>query len=343
MRYEPTIDAQNQPDWNMYLTPGPKAYAEFAAAHGKRRAAKTINESEVQDQQSRRRQFAPHERRSKLEPVAPSATIDPTHVAEFLNRGVTEKKARELLLHLKPGQDALAQLELGDQLMNKNPGKYTNPSGFYIHLVEENTPLPKGFETKAQKKKREAEEQRRGDERRAQLELEAEYEWYRDAEIDRFIAALDPAEIGIIREAKREEMATKYQNAWIIDKFSESETRHELAKRVPLMTIDEFKIKREQGSVPSAQNPDPFIEDIDPDEFVVSPHEETAVDRPATSPSTGTHPAAGERREPTREVQDVARNLSASEPSTSQPLKIQLVAQPPQEVAGTESIEPNAA
>jgi hypothetical protein len=34
VKYEPTMDAQNQPDWIMYLKPGPKALAEFAAAHG---------------------------------------------------------------------------------------------------------------------------------------------------------------------------------------------------------------------------------------------------------------------------------------------------------------------
>src|SRR5580704_2643356 len=43
VKYEPTIDAQNQPDWIMYLTPGPKAHAEFAAANGGRKARKTID------------------------------------------------------------------------------------------------------------------------------------------------------------------------------------------------------------------------------------------------------------------------------------------------------------
>ena len=32
VKYQPTIDAQNQPDWIMHLTPGPRALAEFAAA-----------------------------------------------------------------------------------------------------------------------------------------------------------------------------------------------------------------------------------------------------------------------------------------------------------------------
>src|SRR6202008_4149625 len=36
VRYEPTIDAESKPDWILYLTPGPKARAEFEAVHGRR-------------------------------------------------------------------------------------------------------------------------------------------------------------------------------------------------------------------------------------------------------------------------------------------------------------------
>ena len=44
-----------------------------------------------------------------------SATkFDPQLVAEFTSRGITEKKALELLANLKPGQDVVAQLEHAD-------------------------------------------------------------------------------------------------------------------------------------------------------------------------------------------------------------------------------------
>src|ERR1017187_6959217 len=41
VKYKPTIDVQNQPDWEMYYTPGPKARAEFAAAHRGRKQTAT--------------------------------------------------------------------------------------------------------------------------------------------------------------------------------------------------------------------------------------------------------------------------------------------------------------
>src|ERR1700722_16415116 len=40
VKYQATIDAQNQPDWILLLAPGPRARAEFAAAHGGRKAPK---------------------------------------------------------------------------------------------------------------------------------------------------------------------------------------------------------------------------------------------------------------------------------------------------------------
>jgi len=123
----------------------------------------------------------------------------------------------------------------------------TNPSGFYIHLVEENTPLPPGFETSAQRQAREESERRREEERRAQQELESDYDDYRTSEINRYIAALDPAEVAAVEEAKRQEVGEKHTSPWIIDSFTKYETRRELAKRAPLMTIEEFEAKRRQA------------------------------------------------------------------------------------------------
>lgn len=247
VQYEPTIDAQNQPDWILFLTPGPKARAEFALAHGGRKTRKMIaaDANAAGDQPSRRRRT--------VSPPAPveqpaSVSFDPQLIVEFSRRGITEKKARALLANLKPGQAVLAQLELGDHHIAKDPGKYTNPAGFYIHLVEENTPIPVGFETNSQRKAREDSERRREDERRAQQELESDYEDYRNEGIDRYIATLDPAEVAALQEAKVQEAKEKHQSPWIIESFAKHDVRRELARRAPLMTIEEFAARRRQGS-----------------------------------------------------------------------------------------------
>jgi hypothetical protein len=247
VKYEPTIDAQNQPDWIMFLMPGPKAHAEFALAHGGRKARRMIDAdaNAAGDQTAKRRRTVPPQLRVE-QPAPPS--FDPQLVAEFSRRGITEKKARALLANLKPGQAVLAQLELGDHHISKDPGKYTNPAGFYIHLVEENTPIPIGFETNSQRKAREEAERHRDDERRAQQELEYDYEDYRNAEIDRYIETVDPAEVAAIEEAKLQEMKDKHQSPWIIESFAKHDVRRELARRAPLMTIEEFTAARREGT-----------------------------------------------------------------------------------------------
>jgi hypothetical protein len=246
VKYESTIDAQNQPDWIMFLTPGPKAHAEFALAHGGRRARKMIEAglNATGDQQLTRRRTVPPQPRIE-QPAPPS--FDPQLIAEFSRRGITEKKARALLANLKPGQAVLTQLELGDHHIAKDPGKYTNPAGFYIHLVEENTPIPVGFETNSQRKAREQAERRREDERRAQQEVEFDYDDYRNAEIDRFIETVEPAEVAAILEAKMQEAKEKHQSPWVIESVAKHDVRRELARRAPLMTLEEFAAKRRQG------------------------------------------------------------------------------------------------
>jgi hypothetical protein len=119
VKYEPTIDAQNQPDWIMYLTPGPKAHIEFAAANGGRKAKKTIelDAAETGDHQAKFRRTRSRQERSQIEPAAQPPKFDPQLVAEFTRRGITEKKASEILTNLKPGQDVVAQLELGDSMV----------------------------------------------------------------------------------------------------------------------------------------------------------------------------------------------------------------------------------
>lgn len=44
-------------------------------------------------------------------------------------------------------------------------------------------------------------------------------------------------------------MEAQHKSPWIIDSFTELETRRELAKRATLLSIEEFKAAREQGTV----------------------------------------------------------------------------------------------
>jgi hypothetical protein len=142
----------------------------------------------------------------------------------------------ELLLNLKASQDVVAQLELGEHMVQNSRIPIVNPPGFYIRLIEGNSSIPEGFETSAKRKARvarEAEERRREEERGAQEELETEYEWHCNKEIDRYIAALDPTEVAAVQEAARLEMQSQHTIPWIIDSFTKHKTRSELRSAYP--------------------------------------------------------------------------------------------------------------
>ena len=301
VKYEATIDEQNQPDWIMYLTPGPKAHAEFALAHGGRKARKTIDAGTIKtgEQETKHLRSGSRQQRSKIETVMPEPTFDPQLIAEFTRRGISEKKASQLLVNLKPGQDALAQLEHADLLVHNARYPIVNPPGFYIRLIESNTSVPESFETSAKRKAREErvlEERRRDDQRRAQEDLENEYEWYRTEEIERYIAALDPAEVATVLEAKRKENEAKHQSPWMIKEFAELDMKREFASRVPLMTIEEFKAKRDQQSDSFFLKLVPDLVPADattPQPVAITPPPEEVVTKEVVPATVGDPPAAG--------------------------------------------------
>jgi hypothetical protein len=347
VKYEAAIDEQNQPDWILYLTPGPKAYAEFALAHGGRKLKKLSehNTLEAGEHQPKRTRSGSKHERSTMETAAPHPTFDPQLIAEFTRRGISEKKASQLLVNLKPGQDVVAQLEHTDLLVRSARTPIVNPPGFYIRLIESNTSVPDSFETSAKRKareERELEERRLDDKRRAQEDLENEYEWYRTEETERYIAALDPAEVATMLEAKRKENEAKHQTPWMIKEFAELDMKREFATRVPLLTIEEFKAKRDQqpGSFFLKPVPDPApAEAATPEPVATTPAtEEVAIDQDVPAPAVDA-PAASvvERGEPPKLSPD-----PATPPVTSEPVILLAAAHPEVEPGGNPT-EPNLA
>ncbi len=260
---EKTSDGQN---YKIIFFHGEKFHRDRRARLQRKQSSESAGEQPQSESQAPRRVF---QRALKLQP-APSETtaqvpaaavpvtsqnsqnrgaVDPQLAAVFHDYGITEKKTRELLANLKPGQThekVLAQLELAHDRFYKTPGKYDSYTGFLVSFVRDDAPIPSGFETKAQRKAREERERRRAEEELVRLELENEYAEYRDREIDRFIASLDLAEVEAVHKAKRHEAREQHQSEWVIDNVAKIAARHQLAERTPLLTIEEFKARREQ-------------------------------------------------------------------------------------------------
>ncbi len=265
VQHEESIDEQGNRDWIMRYVPGPKARAEFAAAHRGRRNT-TIDTQLVETGEAKSRQsYAPRQRRLKLklpqetiqvtmpnvtpQPMqalpAPAADVDSKILSALMARGITETTARELLANLKPNQIVLDQLEWGEHQVALNPAKFTNPAGFFIHLIRENVTIPATFETSRQQAARREEEQRRLLRQREREELERRYESYKDAEVECYLRDhLDAAEFTVLKEAHAAALRTKHRNltsAWI-EKFAERETRAEIGDRATILSFEEFAV-----------------------------------------------------------------------------------------------------
>lgn len=343
VKYESTIDAENKPDWIMYLTPGPKAHAEFAVAHGRRVPRKIAAAIEAGDEAKRRR-FAPRESAQHSGPPS-GQTFDLNLVAEFTRRGITEIKTRHLLANLKPGQDVLAQLELIDQMVQKSRIPIENPPGFYIRLIESNTFVPENFETSAKRKAREEMEQKERERRAAedarQL-LEWDYEDYCVKETERYIQE-NPAALEAIQQTKWNENHELHPSfsAEMITSIAANEAKRAIRKQLPLPSFDEFVLAKQQGTdfslKPVALPPaaEPASE--------AQPLEQAAVAEEATVAESDKSPSMSEDHvAPVNETEAVIEpalepaNIPAAEEAAIPEVPIELVAEfPPENIAGT--------
>jgi hypothetical protein len=252
VRYQSTIDAESKPDWILYLTPGPKAHAEFAAAHGGRKSKKLLAIEKSETFRHEPKRF--HRSAQKLSGIeAPSLPMfDPQLVAEFTRRGITEKKALEILAKIKPGQDVIAQLELGEQMVQNAQISIKNPPGFYIHLIQSNTSIPESFETSAKRNARLESERLEKERREAEdirQQLEWEYEDYAQSEADRFIEQ-NPASFEAVKVGKRTENRERYKtfSPEMIESVAEGEARRQIRKEITLLTFEEFLDRKRQGT-----------------------------------------------------------------------------------------------
>jgi hypothetical protein len=238
VKYRSTIDAENKPDWILYLTPGPKARAEFDAAHSRRKVLKQsdVTPNKTGESETKHHRSVVRHSESEIELTAWRPKFDPDLVAEFVRRGINEKKAHELLENLKPGQEEnlLAQLEYAEQTigqLNGTPHQVRNPAGFIISMIQNNATLPDNFETSAQRKTREERERQEAERRaseEARQQLEWEYDNYRDTEIDRYIAA-NAAAFEALKDAKWKEDRERYSFA--TESMAKIEARMEMQKK----------------------------------------------------------------------------------------------------------------
>jgi len=198
---------------------------------------------------------APRHHTVEVNATPASPSFDLQLVAEFTRRGIAEKKTAELLAKLKPDQDVVAQLELGDHLIQNGRVPIVNPAGFYIHLIQNDTPVPEGFETTAKRRAREENERKERESRAAEEArqlLEWEYDEYCQREVERYIQT-NPDAFVAVKDAKWSENRARYQtfSDETITSMSAREAKSVIRRQIDILTIEEFAVHKDRGMVPS--------------------------------------------------------------------------------------------
>jgi hypothetical protein len=170
--------------------------------------------------------------------------------------------ARQLLTHLAEDQPVRDQLEWGDYLLkNARPRAFYNPTGLYIHLIQENVLPPEQFETCRQRQLREVARQARDSRELEQARQELAFAEYRKRAVGEFIRMNYTAqEFSDMVRRKREELLgmahwkrvySLHQGSF--DSVAERQLKADLADRIGVLSFAEFQKadSSSQGTVPA--------------------------------------------------------------------------------------------
>ena len=177
--YESSVDGEGAPDWEMLYTPGARAIAEFEA-FTRRQVKRSVDGVALP---------AP-----AVSENTSAVTASPL-LAELIRRGIAERKAKELLANVRPGQEVMDQLEYVDSLVAKDTrGRIANPPGLYIMYLRDNVAAPPEFATSRKRAlSQQAKQHKHANQARA-AQLQIQYEAFCVAETARFIAEEFPAD-----------------------------------------------------------------------------------------------------------------------------------------------------
>jgi hypothetical protein len=151
------------------------------------------------------------------------------------------------LLSASNGQQVMDQLEWGDYLIARSgAGKFYNPPGFYVRLIESKVTPPDHFETSYKKRLREESQRARTQTMQEEAALELEYLEYRKLEVDKYLDEKLPP--GAYEEAiethKRELQRMERAGAILTDQawteLAVARFRKQTASQLNLMSYKSF-------------------------------------------------------------------------------------------------------
>ena len=196
---------------------------------------------------------APRPRQARLQ-LRPE--IDSGLLAELTNRGVGESGAKKLLAKLPADRPVRDLLEWGDQEIARQPGKISNPAGFYIRLLEEHSAPPPTFEpSRVQKARVEAESARARaivDQQQAQLAAEEAETADLNAQIENLP---QKARLALLSQAKADLLSRQPKMADYLKTHPEADSA--IRARARIMLKDGLQLSKPVGPQSVAEAPHP--------------------------------------------------------------------------------------
>ena len=162
----------------MFYTPGPKAVTEYESFTQKR-ILPVVGFTPV---------ISATDGAKETPQNKPVNDVALPLLSEMTRRGISEKKARELIANLKPDQAAMDQLEYVDGLVAKDQRrKLDNPPGLYVLYVRDNMAPPASFPTSRTRRLHEQARQEKETQQARTAQLKLEYDTACATELDRYI------------------------------------------------------------------------------------------------------------------------------------------------------------
>lgn len=166
---------------------------------------------------------------------------------QLARRGVSDAVARQLLASIPDDQPVADQIEWGDHLIQTSrSGTFRNPAGFYVYLLRNAILPPKEFETTRRRDTRQQLLTSVSSASLENLQLENEYAEYRLHNVETTRQRKYPGELLRRKIAElRAEICSQTPEAgnWLpvrLEELALQKLNAEIAKDLPLMTLDEF-------------------------------------------------------------------------------------------------------
>jgi hypothetical protein len=175
----------------------------------------------------------------------PHLDVNETSVNELTRRGVTARRARQLLTAVPPTQDVVRQLEWGDFVISRVASEtFWNPAGFYVALLRDNLDPPAHFLSSRQQAESDDARQAFVDDREHTARLRDLYSRYRDEQAAAHLAAMDTSERESTLNLRVQDLRSRFASlSWTAETLRSvalASLRSELAAELPLLDFRTF-------------------------------------------------------------------------------------------------------